>query len=111
MLYADSLFGYRDRLSLGSYFSKGAQSPFAGYEIPVNKHDGRIGFMYSSTFAKVKYGNDLAKLLGIGSNAYQYSLYYSQPLVRKPGFELKSYAGINYKRARTSIGLKPFPQK
>lgn len=108
MLYADSLFGYRDRLSLGSYFSKGAQSPFAGYEIPVNKHDGRIGFMYSSTFAKVKYGNDLAKLLGIGSNAYQYSLYYSQPLVRKPGFELKSYAGINYKRARTFS--KEFPE-
>lgn len=26
MLYADSLFGHRDRMSLGSYFSKGAQS-------------------------------------------------------------------------------------
>lgn len=101
MLYADSLFGHRDRISLGSYFSKGAQSPFADYNFPINKKDGRIGFMYSSTFAKVKNGNDLARLLGIGSNAYQYSLYYSQPLIRKPGFELKSYAGLNYKRART----------
>ena len=99
MLYADSLFGHRDRMSLGSYFSKGAQSPFADYNFPINKKDGRIGFMYSSTFAKIKYGD--LRDLGIGSNAYQYSLYYSQPIVRKPGFELKTYAAANYKRART----------
>lgn len=99
MLYADSLFGHRDRMSLGSYFSKGAQSPFADYNFPVNKKDGRVGFTYSSTFAKIKYG-DLVPLK-IGSNAYQYSLYYSQPIVRKPGFELKTYTAANYKRART----------
>ena len=99
MLYADSLFGHRDRMSLGSYFSKGAQSPFADYNFPINKKDGRIGFTYSSTFAKIKYG-DLVPLK-IGSNAYQYSLYYSQPIVRKPGFELKTYTAANYKRART----------
>lgn len=99
MLYADSLFGHRDRMSLGSYFSKGAQSPFADYNFPVNKKDGRVGFMFSSTFADIKYGPLVP--LKIGSNAYQYSLYYSQPLVRKPGFELKSYLSANYKRART----------
>lgn len=103
MIYADSLFGHRDRLSLGSYFSRGAQSPFAGYDFPVNKKDGRVGFMFSSTFADIKYGQ-LAPLK-IGSNAYQYSLYYSQPLVRKPGFELKSYLAANYKRARTFTDL------
>lgn len=99
MLYADSLFGLRDRMSLGSYFSKGATSPFFDYNIPVNKHDGRVGFLYSSTFAKLKYGP--LQNLGMGSNAYQYSLYYSQPLVRKPGLELKAFGGLNYKRART----------
>lgn len=105
MLYADSLFGRRDRMSLGSYFSKGAQSPFFDYNIPVNKHDGRVGFMFSSTFADIKYGPLVP--LKIGSNAYQYSLYYSQPIVRKPGFELKAYGGLNYKRARTfsDIGI------
>ncbi len=103
MLYADSLFGVRDRMSLGSYFSKGAQSPFFDYNIPVNKHDGRVGFMFSSTFANIKYGP--YKDWGLGSNAYQYSLYYSQPLVRKPGFELKAYASANYKRARTFSDL------
>ncbi len=99
MIYADSLFGLRDRLSIGSYFSKGATSPFFDYNIPVNKHDGRIGFLYSSTFAKIKYGD--FRDLGMGSNAYQYSLYYSQPIIRKPGFELKAFGGLNYKRSRT----------
>ena len=101
MIYADSLFHNRDRLSLGSYFSGGAISPFADYNFPINKKDGRIGFMYSSTFAKIKWGP--LEPLDLKSKSYIYSLYYSQPLVRKPGFELKSYAGFNYKRARTSI--------
>lgn len=103
MIYADSLFGHRDRLSIGSYFSGGAQSPFADYNFPVNKKDGRVGFMFSSTFAKVKWGpySDW----DINSRAYQYSLYYSQPLIRKTGFELKSYAAINYKRSYTNIGI------
>ena len=101
MIYADSLFHNRDRLSIGSYFSGGAISPFADYNIPVNKKDGRVGFMYSSTFAKIKYGP--LTDLDLKSKSYIYSLYYSQPLVRKPGFELKSYLAGNYKRARTSV--------
>ena len=101
MIYADSLFHNRDRLSLGSYFSGGAISPFADYNFPVNKKDGRVGFMYSSTFAKIKWGP--LTDLDLKSKSYIYSLYYSQPLVRKPGFELKSYLAANYKRARTSI--------
>ncbi len=101
MIYADSLFHNRDRLSIGSYFSGGAISPFADYNFPVNKKDGRVGFMYASTFAKIKWGP--LTDLDLKSKSYIYSLYYSQPLVRKPGFELKSYLAGNYKRARTSI--------
>ena len=101
MIYADSLFHHRDKLSIGSYFSGGAQSPFADYNFPVNKRDGRVGFTFSSTFAKVKWG-PLVDYLNLKSQAYQYSLYYSQPLIRKPGFELKSYAALNYKRAKTT---------
>lgn len=100
MIYADSLFHNRDKMSLGSYFSGGATSPFFDYNIPINKKDGRIGFLYTSTFAKLRYGDYTP--LDIRSHGYQYSLYYSQPLIRKPDFELKSYAAINYKRARVS---------
>lgn len=107
MLYADSLFGHRDRMSLGSYFSGGAQSPFASYDFPINKKDGRLGFMYSSTFAKVKWG-PMADILDLKSAGSQYSIYYTQPVVRKPGFELKTYLAANYKRARTDIGVPLF---
>ena len=100
MIYADSLFHNRDRLSLGSYFSGGAVSPFADYNFPVNKKDGRVGFMYASTFAKIKWGP--LSNLDFKTRSYIYSLYYSQPLVRKPGFELKSYIAGNYKRATMS---------
>ncbi len=104
MIYADSLFGLRDRMSLGTYLSKGATSPFFDYNIPVNKHDGRVGFLYSSTFAKLKYGP--FQDFGMGSNAYQYSLYYSQPIIRKPGFEMKAYGALNYKRSRTFSSIE-----
>ena len=109
MLVADSLFGLRDRLSLGSYFSGGAISPFADYNIPVNKYDGRVGFNYSSTFANVKWGPAALTDLGIKSRSYVYSLYYSQPIVRKPGFELKGYGSLNYKRSWS--GLTKLPEE
>lgn len=107
MIYADSLFHNRDKLSIGTYFSGGSVSPFADYNIPVNKKDGRIGFLFSSGLSKIKYGD--YRDLDLKSKAYQYSLYYTQPIVRKPGFELKTYTALNYKRARTTMGfLKQF---
>lgn len=107
VLTADSLFGYRDRMTLGSYFSGGAISPFFDYNIPVNKYDGRVGFSYSSTFANVKYGPYAP--LGLKTRSYMYSLYYTQPIKRTQGFELKGYGAINYKRAFTSMEvLKDF---
>ena len=102
-LVADSLFHHRDQMSIGSYFSKGAISPFFDYSYPINKKDGRIGFSYSSTFAKVK--NGPYSWMGLKSNSYIYSLYYDQPLVRKRGFELKSFAALNYKRSRSWSNL------
>ncbi|MCI1274432.1 MAG: BamA/TamA family outer membrane protein, partial [Clostridiaceae bacterium] len=99
MLYNDSLFHHRDKISLGSYFSKYATSPFFDYNFPVNKKDGRVGFLYSSTFSKIGYG--AYDWMKIRSNSYIYSLYYQQPIVRKPGFELKTLTSLDYKRSRT----------
>ncbi len=39
----------------------------------------------------------------IQSRSYNYSLYYTHPLVRKPKFELSAYAAANYKQATTSF--------
>ncbi len=104
-IVADSLFHHRDQLSMGAYFSKGATSPFFDYSYPINKKDGRIGFTYSSTFAKIKHmDNPLAQQLfgnRLKSYSYLYSLYYDQPIVRKRGFEFRTLAALNYKRSRT----------
>ena len=102
MLSADSLFGQRDRLSIGSYVSRYSVTPFADYNIPVNKYDGRVGFTFSSSFANI--GEGPYEIFDIKSRSYTYSLYYTHPLVRKPNFELTSYTAINYKQANTRFG-------
>ncbi len=103
MIVADSLFGKRDRMAVGSYFSHGAVSPFFDYNIPVNKRDGRVGFGYSSTMATVMHG-DYAPW-GLKSRAHMFSLYYTQPLKRTPGFELKAYGSLNYKYSQTTADI------
>ncbi len=100
-IVADSLFHRRDQMMLGSYFSGGSVSPFFDYSYPINKKDGRIGFSFSSSFSKVKYGPGYLTSLGLKSNSYLYSLYYDQPWIRKRGFELRTIASVNYKRSRT----------
>ncbi len=102
ILQADSLFKQRDRLTLGSYVSRYSVTPFADYNIPVNKYDGRVGFLYSSSFAHI--GKGPYRIFDIDSKSYNYSLYYTHPLIRKPTFELNGYASINYKQATTSFG-------
>ncbi len=100
MITADSLFGYRDQMNIGTYFSKYSVSPFFDYSVPVNKKDGRLGFGFYSGFAKVGAGDN--NWMNIKSRTYNYALYYSQPLIRTPGFELKSVSSLNYKRARVT---------
>ena len=100
-IVVDSLFHQRDQMSIGSYFSRGATSPFFDYSIPVNKKDGRVGFSFSSTFSRVVNGGEVLNRLGLRRNSYVYSLYYDQPIVRTRGFEFKTYAAMNYKRSRT----------
>lgn len=102
MAQADSLFHQRDRLTLGSYASRHSVTPFADYNIPVNKHDGRVGFLFSSSYAQI--GEGPYKIFDIESRSFNYSLYYTHPLIRKPNFELNGYAGINYKTASTAFG-------
>lgn len=101
MLQDDSLFGFRDRLTIGAYANKYSVTPFADYNIPVNKKDGRIGFNFSSGFSKIGHGP--YEMFNIKSRSQNYSLYYTQPLYRKPWTELSSTTSIAYKRSVTSF--------
>lgn len=102
MLSADSLFKQRDRLTIGSYASRHSVTPFADYNIPVNKYDGKVGFLFSSSYAQIAEGP--YKMFDISSRSFNYSLYYSHPLIRKPNFELTGYTAANYKQASTAFG-------
>ena len=101
MLYSDSLFKQRDRLTIGSYASKHSITPYADYNIPVNKKDGRVGFTFSTSYSEI--GEGPYKIFDISSRSYNYSLYYTHPLIRTPKFELTSYTAANYKEASTSF--------
>ncbi|MBR1424145.1 ShlB/FhaC/HecB family hemolysin secretion/activation protein [bacterium] len=101
MLQDDSLFGFRDRLTLGAYANKYSVTPFADYNIPVNKKDGRIGFSFSSSNTKIGHGP--YRIFNIKSRSQNYSLYYTQPLYRRPWTELTSTTSLAYKRAITSF--------
>lgn len=101
MLQADSLFGFRDKLMLGAYASRSSITPFADYNIPVNKYDGRLGFSFSSSVSSVTSGP--MEMFNIKSRSENYSVYYSHPLVRKPNFELTGVVSGNYKKAITSF--------
>lgn len=100
-LQADSLFELRDRLSIGSYKSRSSITPYADYNIPVNKYDGRVGFMYSSSISDITSGD--FSMFNIQSRSNNFSLYYSHPLIRKPNFELTGVTSANYKQATTSF--------
>lgn len=101
MVSNDSLFGFRDKFSAGTYLSRSSVTPFADYNVPINKYDGRIGGLFSSGRSEITSGD--YKMFNIESRSYNYSLYYSQPIIRKPMFELSSIASMNYKEATTSF--------
>ena len=101
MLQDDSLFGMRDKLTLGAYASRYSVTPFADYNIPVNKKDGRIGFSFSSSNSKIGYGD--YRIFNIKSRSQNYSIYFNQPIIQKSHMELSSITSLDYKQATTSF--------
>lgn len=101
MLQDDSLFGFRDKLTIGAYASKHSITPFADYNIPVNRKDGRVGISYSYGLSQVKDG--AYSMFNIESKSHNYSLYYNQPLIRKPWMELSSNSSVGFKYSETSF--------
>lgn len=97
----DSLFGYRDRLSVGAYANRYSMTPFVDYNIPVNKYDGRIGISFSHNEAQIGHGD--YKDFNIESRSQNYSIYYTHPIIRELHRELNSTTSFTYKRAVNSF--------
>ncbi len=100
-LQDDSLFGMRDKLTIGAYFNSCLITPFADYNIPITKMDDRIGFSFSSSNTKIGHGD--YKIFNIKSRSQNYSLYYTRPFLRKTWMELTGSSSIAYKRSVTSF--------
>lgn len=97
----DSLFGYRDKLSVGAYANRYSMTPFVDYNIPVNKYDGRIGISFSHNEAQIGHGD--YKDFNIESRSQNYSIYYTHPIIRELHRELNSTTSFTYKRAVNSF--------
>lgn len=97
----DSLFRYRDRLSAGFYANRYSWTPFVDYNIPVNTKDGRIGASFSHNKAEIGHGN--YSDFNIESRSQNYSIYFTQPIIRELYKELSSTTSFTYKRAVTSF--------
>ena len=105
MLAADSLFGYRDRLSLGGYLGRGNRVGFADYNIPVGRFGTRIGASVSAGNISVVSG--ALRPFGIGGTSQVYSVYATQPLFDRQDANITSYTAANLKHSTTDIsGIK-----
>lgn len=97
----DSVFGYRDKLSGGAYWSASSASPFVDYNIPINKSGGRIGASFSASNMDITRGD--YRIFNISGKSYATQLYAMQPIIDKPWLNLTSISSVAYKTAATSI--------
>ncbi len=105
MITADSLFGHRDRMSLGGYLGSGNRVGFADYNFPLNKYGTRLGASVSA--GNISVVNGPLRDFGIGGTSQIYSVYLTHPLIDKVDFNLGSYTSANIKRSTTDIsGVK-----
>ena len=69
--------------------------------------DGRIGFSFSSSDSKIKHGPYAD--FNIRSKSRNYSVYFSQPIYRRPWVDLTSTTSLSYKKSTTSFdGVRIF---
>lgn len=107
MITADSLFGHRDKMSLGGFLGKGNRVGFIDYNFPINKYGTRLGASISAGNIDVVRGP--LKQFGIGGTSQVYSVYATHPLIDQQDFNLTSYTASNIKRSTTDISGYKLP--
>lgn len=101
MIAADSLFGHRDRLSLGGYLGRGNRVGFADYNMPINKYGTRIGASVSA--GNISVVNGPLRAFGVGGTSQVYTAYITHPIFDRQGLNISSYTAGNIKRSTTDI--------
>jgi len=102
----DSVFGYQDRLSSGTYLGRSSISNFEDYNFPIFNKGTRLGGTFS--YSDVSVTSGMYKNMDIKGNTFLYSAYIQQPLIRKNRFTLVSNLSTNFKNSDTKISNIPF---
>lgn len=109
MLAADSLFGFRDRLSLGGYLGRGNRVGFADYNFPVGRFGTRLGASVSA--GNISVVNGPMRAFGVGGTSQVYSVYATHPLFDRQDMNISSYTSANIKHSTSDIADFKFYDK
>lgn len=109
MLTADSLFGFRDRLSFGGYLGHGNRVGFADYNIPVGKYGTRLGASVSA--GNISVINGPMRPYGVGGTSQVYSVYVTHPLFDSIDTNISSYTAANIRHSTSDIADFKFYDK
>ncbi len=95
----NSLFGYRDNLSLTVISAEGIKAGTLSYSIPVGKRGSRLSLTYNKNGTSIISG-DFGSI-DIEGNYREYGLEFKRPLIIKRGFELKGAVDYHLKESDT----------
>lgn len=102
MASVDSLFGFQDRLTGAINLSRGAQTPYIDYSVPINRKGTRAGVSYMYGNNKIKSGQ--YKDFDLGANTHITSGYITHPLIdnEKGALNLSTSANLKFSDAKIS---------
>ena len=95
----DSLLGFRDKLMSGFQVSKGINSIYSGYEIPLGYSGLKLGGIFSKGNSSVIEG--AFKDSDIKAKSTNYSVYLSRPVYNSRKLYIGSNASLNFKTSKT----------
>ena len=102
-----SLFGHRERLSLGYIRAKGLDSFSAGYSFVLGRSGTRLSLDYSTNATKVIGGLYVDWDIPVKGHAYSYGLTLTQPLAASSAVKSEASLSVVRSRSRTDIADLP----
>jgi len=99
MLSDDSLFGYRDNITLGTSLARGTTGAYANYGFPLGNKGTKINGLFSYNHIKIVEGD--FKPLRVTGDSFIYGLNVSHPLVSNKRMKLNGNIGFNFKESTT----------
>lgn len=98
-----SLFGHRERLSLGYIRAKGLDSFSAGYSFVLGRRGTRLSLDYSTNSTKVIDGSYVDWGIPVKGHAYSYGLTLTQPLAASNAVKSEASLSVTHSKSCTDI--------